>query len=57
MGRVRARAQRETVLLVGMGAWAGQPTARSLARAGFRVLGAGLAGYLAGRAGTALNAT
>jgi carbamoyl-phosphate synthase large subunit len=37
------------VLVVGMGAWAGQPTARSLARAGFRVVGAAVPGRLAGR--------
>lgn len=32
-----------------MEVWAGQPSARSLARAGFRVLGAGLPGRVAGR--------
>ena len=48
--RRRARAQRETVLVVGMGAsWAAQPTVRSLARAGFRVLGAGQGGRVAGK--------
>lgn len=37
------------MLVVDMGAWAAQPTARSLARAGFRVLGAGVGGRVAGR--------
>ncbi|RDI75351.1 ATP-grasp domain-containing protein [Gaiella occulta] len=47
--RGRARTRRETVLVVDMGAWAAQPTARSLARAGFRVLAAGVGGRVAGR--------
>jgi carbamoyl-phosphate synthase large subunit len=49
MGRRRGKTQRETVLVLGMGVWSGQATARSLARAGFRVVGAGVGGRLAGR--------
>ena len=49
MGRPVMRDRAETVLVVGTETWAGQPTARSLARAGFRVVGAGVLGRIAGK--------
>ena len=45
----RARASREGVLVLGTSQWSGQPTARSLARAGFNVVGAWEGGRFAGR--------